>query len=353
MCRALQLMVELLRWICSLERGAKCQSAAITPPAAFGHVCACVLFTLDKPQSGMRTLSSRLSFLLLKYIRSENLPTRTMSSNYSIPSYSPYSPRDPNSNDDVSQSPWSASSSDTGTGLESLTLPPINPDHNLGFDNYYDSLPRIEPPDQLPSSSGSQEEQAPPSNQLMGQSQSSGKSQYQVSGSPDTFEDFIDQNFFAPTPPRSEPAPTSHNTTRASSFVDLTESSPPPPPHDAMPPTRKRKADTPGEGRSVRPRNAPESSRTTSSRQHQEQTEIPEVVDLVDVEDDSQYEEFKAKQQAELVKQQQQDEANKPVRLAEFQCIICMDNPTDLTVTHCGKLLFLPALLEFDSNGYR
>lgn len=273
-----------------------------------------------------------------------------MSSNYSIPSYSPYSPRDLNSAAS-SQSPWSASSSQTVAGLESLTLPPINPDHNLDFDNYYDSLPRIEPSDQfLPSSSRSQEKQAPPSNQLMGQRQSSGRSQYQVSESPDPFEDFIDQNFIAPTPPRSKRATPSYNTTRASSFVDLTKSSPPP---DAMP-TRKRKADTPGEGRSVRPRIAPEeSSRTTSSRQCQEQTETPEVVDLVDVEDDSQYEEFKAKQQAELIKQQQQDEANKPVRLAEFQCIICMDNPTDLTVTHCGKPLLLPlllALLEFDSN---
>jgi hypothetical protein len=42
------------------------------------------------------------------------------------------------------------------------------------------------------------------------------------------------------------------------------------------------------------------------------------------------------KEQAELIKAQNEAEANKPVRLAAFECIICMSNPTDLTVTHCG-----------------
>jgi len=70
----------------------------------------------------------------------------------------------------------------------------------------------------------------------------------------------------------------------------------------------------------------------------QQKFESPEMVDLVDIDDDEKYEDFKAKQQAELIKQQQLDEATKPAKLAEFQCIICMDNPTDLTVTHCGHL---------------
>jgi hypothetical protein len=25
------------------------------------------------------------------------------------------------------------------------------------------------------------------------------------------------------------------------------------------------------------------------------------------------------------------------VKFTDFQCIICLDSPTDLTVTHCGK----------------
>jgi len=65
-------------------------------------------------------------------------------------------------------------------------------------------------------------------------------------------------------------------------------------------------------------------------------------VDLVDIDDDEKYQDFKAKQQAELVKQQQLDEATKPAKLAEFQCIICMDDPTDLTVTHCGTCFLIP-----------
>ena len=79
------------------------------------------------------------------------------------------------------------------------------------------------------------------------------------------------------------------------------------------------------------------SSQSTPSRK--QKIEQADVVDLVGIEDEEQYADFKAKQQAEAIKQQQQDEANKPVKLAEFQCIICMDNPTDLTVTHCGMFI--------------
>ncbi len=53
------------------------------------------------------------------------------------------------------------------------------------------------------------------------------------------------------------------------------------------------------------------------------------------------YEALKAKQQAEMITKQNQEEATKPVKLAEFQCIICMDNPTDLTVTFCGMYSFI------------
>lgn len=272
-----------------------------------------------------------------------------MSSNYSIPAYSPYSPHDQTSN--ASQSPWSASSN-TGSRYESLTFAPFNPDSNFenfenfdNFDNfdfnvseqYFDSLPRLQSPDPYlpePSNSHDQEQQSPPSNQQARQLQSATEiSQYQVSDSPDPFEDFIEQDFIFQDSPRPQRNARSQVTTRASSVVDLTESSPPP---GNMAPTRKRKADTPGQGRSVRARHETpaKSSRSTPSRK--QKVEQSEVVDLVDIEDGDQYEDFKAKQQAEAIKQQQQEEANKPVKLAEFQCIICMDNPTDLTVTHCG-----------------
>lgn len=73
-----------------------------------------------------------------------------------------------------------------------------------------------------------------------------------------------------------------------------------------------------------------------------QKVENHQMVDLVDIDDDDKYEDFKAKQQTELIKQQQLDEATKPAKLAEFQCIICMDDPTDLTVTHCGMFLPVP-----------
>lgn len=265
-----------------------------------------------------------------------------MSSGYSIP-YSP-PPRDLNSN--ASESPWSASSN-TGSVYESLTLPPINPDVDFDFndnDQYFDSLPRLQSHDSYlpePSSSRSQELQPPPSNQHAQQQRRRrrrSRSEYQVSESPDPFEDFIEQDFMFQDSPRPERT-RSRNTTRASSVVDLTESSPQP---ENMPPfpNRKRKADTPSEGRSVRPRleTPAKSSRSTPSRK--QKVEQADLVDLSTINDDDEYAEFKAKQQAELIKQQQEEEANKPVKLAEFQCIICMDNPTDLTVTHCGKLFF-------------
>lgn len=58
----------------------------------------------------------------------------------------------------------------------------------------------------------------------------------------------------------------------------------------------------------------------------------------MDVEDKKDYDERMAKEQAEMIKRQNQEAATKSVKLAEFQCIICMDQPTDLTVTYCGHL---------------
>lgn len=63
-----------------------------------------------------------------------------------------------------------------------------------------------------------------------------------------------------------------------------------------------------------------------------------EVVDLAENSNLQEFEAAQAKRQEDLIKQQNQTEATKPVKLVDFQCIICMDNPTDLTVTHCGTL---------------
>ena len=256
-------------------------------------------------------------------------------SNYSIPSYSPH---DQSSN--ASESPWSASSH-TGSGYESLTLAPINPEYDpFDFndsDQYFDSLHHLQSSPYLhePSNSRDQEQQPPPSNQQATQLHSSRTfSRYQVSESPDLFEDFIEQDFAWQDSPRPQQNARSQNTTRASSVVDLTGSSPPP--ATMTPNLRKRKAETSGVGRSVRqrPSTPPKSSRSTPGSKQKLEEAI--TVDLVGIEDEDQYEEFKAKEQAEAIKQRQQEEANKPAKLADFECIICMEKPTDMTVTHCG-----------------
>lgn len=61
-------------------------------------------------------------------------------------------------------------------------------------------------------------------------------------------------------------------------------------------------------------------------------------MNLLEVDDDQDYAAYVKEQQAKAAKQRQQDEVNKPVKLSEFQCIICLDAPSDLTVTWCGEL---------------
>ncbi|KAJ8069454.1 hypothetical protein OCU04_003108 [Sclerotinia nivalis] len=145
--------------------------------------------------------------------------------------------------------------------------------------------------------------------------------------------------------------------------VDLTDSSP------AMaPPSERRRALS---GTSLRPatltrakspkrRKPTAGSRSTSAKRRKllpqeiKPEEDVEVVDLAENANLQEYEAAKAKRQEDLTKQQNQDEATKPVKLVDFQCIICMDNPTDLTVTHCGHLFCsecLHSALHAGNNG--
>ncbi|KAK4239840.1 hypothetical protein C8A03DRAFT_32031 [Achaetomium macrosporum] len=57
-------------------------------------------------------------------------------------------------------------------------------------------------------------------------------------------------------------------------------------------------------------------------------SEDPEVVDLVD----------KDEVPAEILSNTQQEKKKNWVKLGALDCVICMDNATDLTVTHCGHL---------------
>lgn len=219
-----------------------------------------------------------------------------------------------------------------------LTLAPINSGSVL------DNLPPLSPalldaPSRLSASSEdpfmnepppAQDYRPPPSNQQaqVRREPSPVHSQSFFAGinSPDPFEEFSN---LTPPPPNMPPS----NHTRSSSFVDLTSSSPVQSRLDG-PPNKKRKAETQGRGR------ASKSGKTILSLSPD--PEDVECVNLEDVETQQEYEDMKARQQAEAIKAQNQADASKPIRLAEFKCIICMDDPTDLTVTHCGMYLSRP-----------
>ncbi|KAG4029157.1 hypothetical protein MFRU_017g00930 [Monilinia fructicola] len=131
------------------------------------------------------------------------------------------------------------------------------------------------------------------------------------------------------------------------SVVDLTDNSstmvPPPERRRALSGTSLRPASltrpkSPKRKRSFARSSSKSSKRRKISPPKIDSDEDVEVVDLAENSNLQEYEAAKAKEQEDLIKQQNQDEATKPVKLVEFQCIICMDNPTDLTITHCGHL---------------
>lgn len=232
-----------------------------------------------------------------------------MSSYSPVRATSNYSPSEVSA--DASHSPWSRSSEQGRR--DSLTLPPLNPD------NSNSPLPRLSQHDLFftdPSLPRRRE-------QASGRPNRTVRERVSESSDSDLFGDYINATSPSPEPNQS-----------SSSVVDLTDSS-----SHNMSSDRKRKRPaerqtiSEASGSRIRTR---ESSPTILSKK-QKVEDPADVVDLVDIEDDLQYEEFKSKQQEELIKQQQQDNADKPMKLAEFQCIICMDNPTDLTVTHCGR----------------
>lgn len=214
-----------------------------------------------------------------------------------------------------------------GQSYGSLTLPPINQNTNL------DHLPSLNDPDFFDPDydyehyhNFSPAENESPLRDLapQGGTPPLSSSQYGIIDNDFNLEDLW--NWDRTPPPQMAPSGNGRNTRSGSSVVDLTSS----PVRSARKPSRKRKADSPGEGR------VSKTARKNSSSSVEVDLDNVPVVDLSGVDDTSQYEKLRQKEQAELQKQQTLAEANKPVKLAEFQCIICMDNPTDLTVTHCG-----------------
>lgn len=71
--------------------------------------------------------------------------------------------------------------------------------------------------------------------------------------------------------------------------------------------------------------------------------ETPEAIDLVT--DEDVVVSSMVQQQAEQGKKD-----NEPTKLSHLQCVICLESPTDITVTHCGMSL-LRLLRAYDLLG--
>jgi hypothetical protein len=128
------------------------------------------------------------------------------------------------------------------------------------------------------------------------------------------------------------------NRTRESSIVDLTETSPVTMPRAS---NKRRQPSADSDGRT--PKRRKESGRKLEkakddNKEGKSDAKVEEL-DLIDVDDDTTYAEIMKKRQEDLIRQQRQAELDKPLKLATTQCVICLDQPEDLVVTHCGTSL--------------
>jgi hypothetical protein len=225
------------------------------------------------------------------------------------------------------QSPWSATSQSSADHL-SLTLPSLSPPFTPGdFAEDPSLYERLQSPSSyLPEPSTTIPRSHPQhSSTILPRS----RPQAEIYRNSDTPDHFL--NFEEGSQPQSPQPPI----TRASSIVDLTES----PPIDMEAPSRKRKPTSEGSQTPLkRRRGATPTGVNKGSNSHSIGSRDAEVeeLDMVEIDNDRKLEEFRKKQQAELISQQNREKADKPVKLTDFQCIICLDSPTDLTVTHCG-----------------
>ncbi|CAG8956243.1 hypothetical protein HYFRA_00003623 [Hymenoscyphus fraxineus] len=227
--------------------------------------------------------------------------------------------------------------------------------------------------------------QPPPSNQQQAQSQAipqpiqelPSPPQYNIS--PDSFNDlfipsddleFDISEYFELDNTTSRDSvtsmPTRTNTRRTSrpislnldNFIDLTSDDDRFPPSPVWPPSGGRERvglDVDIVPRGARKRRAEEAITGSSTKKtrvsgrpsltlKREGSSIPldaQVIDLVDIEGSDYDEKLKEREREdkeESIKRSNLEEATRDVKLSEFNCIICMDEPTDLTITHCGHL---------------
>ena len=124
--------------------------------------------------------------------------------------------------------------------------------------------------------------------------------------------------------------------TSTTAFVDLTSNTPiMPQPHRAT------------------KRSALQASTSTHNSSKKRKTAVKseiDEIDLLDVDSDTDLARVLEKQRVNTVKAQQ-EEADKPTKLANLTCVVCMEEMTNMTATHCGTFIsFLtsPMLLTFE-----
>ncbi|KFY41354.1 hypothetical protein V495_04974 [Pseudogymnoascus sp. VKM F-4514 (FW-929)] len=148
------------------------------------------------------------------------------------------------------------------------------------------------------------------------------------------FDSYLDPGSLAASTPNSRRTPIR---TRESSIVDLTETSP-----VTMPTTSNKRRLSSTESESRTPKRKKNTGISLDGAKDGDKEGKPddkvEELDLIDAEDDTSYAEVMRKRQEDLIKQQRQAELDKPVRLATTQCVICLDQPDDLAITHCGHM---------------
>ncbi|KAA8621496.1 PEX10 RING-finger-containing E3 ubiquitin ligase [Pyrenophora tritici-repentis] len=109
---------------------------------------------------------------------------------------------------------------------------------------------------------------------------------------------------------------------------------------DSPPQRRKRESPTPGPSAK---RHKREDGTAKDAKQNEEKREQVESIDLTEA--NTTVQEVLQKQRQDAVKAQAKPEET-VTTFNTFNCVICMDNPTDLTATACGHLFCHTCLME-------
>jgi hypothetical protein len=127
--------------------------------------------------------------------------------------------------------------------------------------------------------------------------------------------------FTGDMPPTTRARPQERSDRLANGYVDLTSAPDSPP--------RRRKAQSPTPGPSAK------RQKRRGSAEVKQQSAEPEKVEELDLTQQTPLQEALQKQREDAVKAQAKPEET-VTTFNSFNCVICMDNPTDLTATACG-----------------